>query len=88
MPNPAADAAPVEGIIARWRAWWRQHRELEKLPPERKARAAQLLVQAVMYCRDPDGSFWDYPLYGYHKPYGTAFAVITLARARTVLGAR
>jgi len=61
---------------------------LDKLPPERRARAAQLLVQAVMYCRDPDGSFWDYPLYGYHKPYGTAFAVITLARARAVLGAR
>jgi hypothetical protein len=40
MPNPAADAAPVERIIARWRAWWRQHRELEKLPPEELRRMA------------------------------------------------
>jgi hypothetical protein len=59
---------------------------LEKLPPARRRRAAELLVQAVMYCRDPDGSFWDYPLYAYHKPYGTAFALIALAHAQKALG--
>lgn len=63
-------------------------RVLERLPPARRARAAELLVQAVMYCRDPDGSFWDYPLYSYHKAYGTAFALSTLARASVFLGAR
>ncbi len=61
---------------------------LEQLPTMLRRRAAELLVQAVMYCRDPDGSFWDYPLYSYHKPYGTAFALIALARARRVLGER
>jgi len=61
---------------------------LDELPRERRRKAAELLVQAVMYCRDPDGSFWDYPLYSYHKPYGTAFALITLARARRALGER
>ncbi|HEX6883698.1 MAG TPA: prenyltransferase/squalene oxidase repeat-containing protein [Planctomycetota bacterium] len=61
---------------------------LEELPREKRRKAAELLVQAVMYCRDPDGSFWDYPLYSYHKPYGTAFALITLARARRALGER
>jgi hypothetical protein len=61
---------------------------LDKLPQPQRRRAAQLLVPAVLYCRDPDGSFWDYPLYGYHKPYGTAFALIALARARRVLGER
>lgn len=61
---------------------------LDELPAARRRRAAELLVQAVMYCRDPDGSFWDYPLYSYHKPYGTAFALITLARARRALGER
>ncbi len=63
-------------------------RVLERLPPARRARAAELLVQAVMYCRDPDGSFWDYPLYSYHKAYGTAFALSALARAGEFLGAR
>lgn len=44
------------------------------------ARYAPLLEQAVMICREPDGSFWDYPLYSYHKPYGTAFALLVLAQ--------
>jgi hypothetical protein len=61
---------------------------LEELPAEKRRPAAERIVQAVMYCRDPDGSFWDYPLYSYHKPYGTAFALIALARARRVLGER
>jgi hypothetical protein len=60
---------------------------LEKLPAPQRERLARLLVEAVLYCRDPDGSFWDYPLYSFHKPYGTAFALIALARARRVLGA-
>lgn len=59
---------------------------LERLPAERRQRWADLLVPAVTYCRDPDGSFWDYPLYSYHKAYGTAFALIALARAQRVLG--
>ncbi len=59
---------------------------LERLPAERRQRWAELLGQAILYCRDPDGSFWDYPLYSYHKAYGTAFALIALARAQRVLG--
>jgi hypothetical protein len=54
---------------------------LEKLSPEVQARLWPRLVDAVQYCRDPDGSFWDYPLYSYHKPYGTAFALLALSRA-------
>ena len=60
---------------------------LDKLPAPERQRMAKLLVEAVLYCRDPDGSFWDYPLYSYHKPYGTAFALIALSRARTALRA-
>ncbi|MBK7643368.1 MAG: terpene cyclase/mutase family protein [Planctomycetes bacterium] len=55
---------------------------LEKLDREQQARFWPLLVDAVEYCREPDGSFWDYPLYSYHKPYGTAFALIALSRAQ------
>jgi len=54
---------------------------LDVLPETERARLAPLLAEAVCVCREPDGSFWDYPLYSYHKPYGTAFAVIALARA-------
>ncbi len=55
---------------------------LEKVDRKTQERFWPLLVDAVEYCREPDGSFWDYPLYSYHKPYGTAFALIALARAK------
>ncbi len=57
---------------------------LEQMPAAVQRRLAPELVRAVLYCRDPDGSFWDYPLYSYHKAYGTAFALIALARARAL----
>jgi len=60
---------------------------LEKMPAPARQRMAKLLVDAVLYCRDPDGSFWDYPLYSYHKPYGTGFALIALSAARLALRA-
>jgi len=53
---------------------------LELCPPGLRQRHAAGLAQAVLACAQPDGSFWDYPLYSYHKPYGTAFAMIALAR--------
>jgi hypothetical protein len=33
-------AAPGEGIVARWRAWWRKHRELAELPRDELQRLA------------------------------------------------
>jgi len=51
-----------------------------RLPADERELYAPLLEKAVLLCRQPDGSFWDYPLYSYHKPYGTAFALLVLAR--------
>ena len=63
---------------------------LETLPQEEQDALWPNMLEAVLYCRQPDGSFWDYPLYSYHKPYGTAFALIALNRtpADTQLPAR
>jgi hypothetical protein len=36
------------------------------------------LIEEVLRTRHPDSSFWDYPLYGYHKPYGTGYALLAL----------
>lgn len=55
--------------------------QLAGLPEADQTQLWPALVDAVMYTREPDGSFWDYPLYSYHKPYGTAFALIALSRA-------
>ncbi len=46
------------------------------------------LARAVLRCQQADGSFWDYPLYRYHKPYGTAFALRVLARVDKLKSAR
>ena len=55
---------------------------LEQESPLLRRRFASELARGVLVCRQPDGSFWDYPLYSYHKPYGTAFALIALSRAQ------
>jgi hypothetical protein len=48
------------------------------LPPATVAKYRDGLIEEVLLTRHPDGSFWDYPLYGYHKPYGTGYAVCAL----------
>ncbi len=53
---------------------------LELSSPDLRRRHAPALARSVLACAQPDGSLWDYPLYSYHKPYGTAFALITLTR--------
>ncbi len=57
---------------------------LKRLGAEDRARFAPLLERAVLICRQPDGSFWDYPLYSYHSAYGTAFALLTLAEVNSL----
>ena len=36
------------------------------------------LATLILRLQSKDGSWWDYPLYNYHQPYGTAFALMTL----------
>ncbi len=55
-----------------------------RLSDAERAHYAPYLEQAVNLCRQPDGSYWDYPLYSYHKPYGTAYALLTLAEVEHV----
>jgi hypothetical protein len=60
---------------------------LDLLGDEDRARYWPAVVEGILKTRQPDGSFWDYPLYGYHKFYGTAYALIALARCPQDLGA-
>ena len=52
----------------------------ERMPEAVRERYRDPLVDMVLRTRQPDGSFWDYPLYSYHKPYGTAYALLALGR--------
>ncbi len=55
-------------------------RLIERLPDPSGAR--ERLAGFILPHQEPDGSWWDYKMWDYHKPYGTAFAVMTLLRCR------
>ncbi len=55
---------------------------IEILPEKERAKHQQMLAGIILPLQEKDGSWWDFPLYSYHQAYGTAFAVMTLARCR------
>jgi hypothetical protein len=56
-------------------------RALERLGERGKPYRATVLA-GVLPHQEEDGSWFDYIMWDYHKPYGTAFAVMTLVRCR------
>jgi len=55
---------------------------IEDLPADQQGLFQSHMVQTIIPKQEKDGSWWDYPLYDYHQPYGTAFALMTLFRCR------
>ncbi len=55
---------------------------VEELSPELARPYRKALAGLLLPLQEKDGSWWDYPLYDYHQPYGTAFALMTLQRCR------
>jgi len=55
---------------------------IEQLEPSDRARHQDQLAHVLLRLQEKDGSWWDYPLYDYHQQYGTAFALMSLARCR------
>ena len=55
---------------------------LDQLTAERARPYREHLAGILLPLQEKDGSWWDYPLYDYHQPYGTAFALMSLARCR------
>lgn len=53
---------------------------LELLPETEQKPYQSLLSEIMLKKQEKNGSWWDYPLYDYHQPYGTAFALMTLNR--------
>jgi hypothetical protein len=52
---------------------------LGQVPEEDAARFRPFVEESILKTRQPDGSFWDYPTYDYHKFYGTGYALIALS---------
>lgn len=55
---------------------------ISQLPSEHRRIYQQHLADRIIKRQERDGSWFDYPLYSYHKPYGTAFALLTLEQCR------
>ena len=53
---------------------------LERLEKKQQRAYWPSIVKQVLKTRQPDGSFWDYSIFGYHKFYGTGYALMTLSR--------
>lgn len=52
---------------------------VEFLPADRQAYHAGKLAAVLLHRQEKDGSWWDYPLYDYHQPYGTGYSLSALA---------
>jgi hypothetical protein len=52
------------------------------LPPPERPFYQDHLARILLDRQEPEGCWFDYPLYSYHKPYGTAFALLTLGCCR------
>ena len=57
-------------------------RVIEELPEPDRAEHAAWLAGVMADLNEDDGSWFDFPLYGYYQAYGTAFGVLTLQHAQ------
>lgn len=55
------------------------------LPEEAHATYAKRLAAILIRHQEKDGSWWDYPLYDYHQPYGTGYALMALSWCRDAI---
>src|SRR5262249_43018486 len=53
---------------------------MEELGEEKGAKYKDQLAGLLLPLQEKDGSWFDYELYNYHQQYGTAFALMALAR--------
>ena len=56
-----------------------------QLPKAEQAAYAAKLAEKILPLQETDGSWWDYPLYDYHQPYGTGYALLTLTWCRETM---
>jgi hypothetical protein len=53
---------------------------IEEVPEPQQSDYAAWLAEVMRGTQDPGGSWFDFPFYGYSRPYGTAFGVLTLQK--------
>lgn len=54
-------------------------------PSAERAELIRWLAQVMVHDQNPDGSWFDYPLYNYGRAYGTGFALLTLETLKPLI---
>ena len=57
---------------------------LEQLPAAERAPYQAMLARLMLDRQEKNGAWFDYPLYDYHDPYGTSYALMALYRCLPV----
>jgi hypothetical protein len=60
-------------------------RMLAHIPKEDSRKFAQHFSDTIRPKQEEDGSWWDFGMWDYHKPYGTAYALMILRNAQDAL---
>ncbi len=55
---------------------------IEQIPEKDRPPYQDHLARVLLPLQEKDGSWWDFPLYDYHKAYGTAYALMSLKRTK------
>ena len=53
---------------------------MDHVPQKERPRLQDHLAITIMKLQEKNGDWWDYPLYDYHRQYGTAMAIMTLQK--------
>lgn len=84
-PIPHESHAAVAGYFYYFGHYYAA-RCISLLPPADRPFYQDHLATILLQRQEQDGCWWDYPLYSYGKPYGTAFSLLSLARCRKAPG--
>lgn len=53
---------------------------VDTLPMPEKEKYQKKMAKILVPLQEKDGSWWDFPLYNYHKQYGTSMAILSLQK--------
>ena len=57
---------------------------VDTLPMPEKEKYQKKMAKILVPLQEKDGSWWDFPLYNYHKQYGTSMAILSLQKCLPV----
>ena len=79
MPVPHSSHMQVSGYFYYYGHYY-AGQVIDLLPKAERGPYQSMLAKLMIDHQQPNGAWWDYPLYDYHRQYGTAYALMALVR--------